>query len=139
MSVILAIKRSQTANTPSSLANGEMAYSFSSDKLFIGQTNTAGSAVTLEYIGGKLLVDKVANIESVLFADDNNNSQLMPTLNVSDTATINKIVLNNFIENGMLYTNSSGEIVSVGGSEGSVMQVGANGAPVFADLNGGVF
>lgn len=138
MSVILAIKRSQTANTPSSLANGEMAYSFSSDKLFIGQTNTAGSAVTLEYIGGKLLVDKVANIESVLFADDG-NSQLMPTLNVSDTATINKIVLNNFIENGMLYTNSSGEIVSVGGSEGSVMQVGANGAPVFADLNGGVF
>ena len=64
---IIAIKTSQTANTPASLSNSELAYSYISNKLFIGQTNTASDSVTVEYIGGKLLVDKVANLESQLF------------------------------------------------------------------------
>lgn len=137
MAVVLAIKRSQSANTPGSLSNGEMAYSFSSDKLFIGQTDTANSAVTLEYIGGKLLVDKVANIESVLFNDS--GTQVYSNINITDRATINKLVLSNFIENGLMYTNGSGHVVQVRGTEGKVMQVAANGAPTFSDLNGGEY
>lgn len=137
MAVVLAIKRSQTANTPGSLANGEMAYSFSSNRMFIGQTDTANSAVTMEYIGGKLLVDKVANIESVLFAQG--GTEVKSNLNVTDQATINKIVLTNFTENGLMYTNSSGEVVQASGTEGKVMQVAANGAPIFNDLNGGEY
>ena len=135
MAVVLAIRRSQNANTPGNLANGEMAYSFSSNRMFIGQTDTANSAVTMEYIGGKLLVDKVANIESVLFAQG--GTEVKSNINVTDQATINKIVLTNFTENGLLYTNSSGEVVQASGTEGKVMQVAANGAPSFNDLNGG--
>jgi|TARA_R110000737_G_scaffold133499_1_gene165016 hypothetical protein len=137
MSVVLAIKRSQSANTPGSLANGEMAYSFSSDRMFIGQTDTIGSAVTLEYIGGKLLVDKVANLESVLFSDG--GTQNYTSIGITDRATINKLVLSNFTENGILYTNGTGDVVQVAGTVGKVMQVAANGAPTFEDLNGGVY
>lgn len=137
MAVVLAIRRSQNANTPGNLANGEMAYSFSSNRMFIGQTDTANSAVTMEYIGGKLLVDKVANIESVLFAQG--GTEVKSNINVTDQATINKIVLTNFTENGLLYTNSSGEVVQASGTAGKVMQVAANGAPTFNDLNGGEY
>jgi hypothetical protein len=105
--------------------------------MFIGQTDTANSAVTMEYIGGKLLVDKVANIESVLFAQG--GTEVKSNINVTDQATINKIVLTNFTENGLLYTNSSGEVVQASGTEGKVMQVAANGAPSFNDLNGGEY
>jgi hypothetical protein len=137
MAVVLAIRRSQNANTPGNLANGEMAYSFSSNRMFIGQTDTANSAVTMEYIGGKLLVDKVANIESVLFAQG--GTEVKSNINVTDQATINKIVLTNFTENGLMYTNSSGEVVQASGTAGKVMQVAANGAPTFNDLNGGEY
>jgi len=137
MAVVLAIRRSQLANTPGNLANGEMAYSFSSNRMFIGQTDTANSAVTMEYIGGKLLVDKVANIESVLFSQG--GTEVKTNLTVTDQATINKIVLSNFTENGLMYTNSSGEVVQATGSVGKVMQVAANGAPTFNDLNGGEY
>ena len=54
---IIAIKRSQTTAQPPSLSNGELAYSYLSNKLFVGQTDDANSAVTVEYIGGKLLSD----------------------------------------------------------------------------------
>jgi hypothetical protein len=135
--VILAIKRSQNSDTATGLANGEMAYSFSSDRLFIGQTDTANSAVTMEYIGGKLLVDKVANIESVLFSDG--SFKTYTSLTITDRATIEKLVLSSFVENGLMYTNSSGEVVQVSGAEGKLLQVAANGAPTFNDLNGGTY
>ncbi len=136
--VVLAIKRSQNANTPGSLANGEMAYSFSSDRMFIGQTDYANSAVTLEYIGGKLLVDKVANIESVLFAGAGSLLSSV-NLNITDQATINKLVISDFLENGLMYTNASGVVKQAVGTEGKIMQVAANGAPTFTDLNGGTY
>ena len=55
-SPIIAIKRSQSNNAPSTLANGEIAYSFSSNKLFIGQTDTANDA-TVEDEPGKIVAD----------------------------------------------------------------------------------
>jgi len=134
--IVFSIKRSQSANTPSALANGELGYSFSSDKLFIGQTDSADSAVTVEYIGGKLLVDKVANLESILAS---NLGQVHPSMTITDTATIERLVLSAFTENGILYTNITGEVKQVAGSEGQVLQVSANGVPTFGDLNGGVF
>lgn len=47
---IIQIKRSQTTAAPTTLANGELAYAFSSNKLFIGQTDSATDSVTVEYI-----------------------------------------------------------------------------------------
>jgi hypothetical protein len=58
MSVNIKIKTSASTATPSSLLNGELAYSHNSDNLFIGD----GSVVKI--IGGKTDHDKLATIES---------------------------------------------------------------------------
>ena len=86
---IITIKRSQTTATPASLANGELAYSYSSNKLFIGQTDTSGSGVTVEYIGGKLLVDKVANLESII---GGGGSATFTGLTVTGDATVDRLI-----------------------------------------------
>ena len=104
-SVVLAIKKSQNSDTPTALANGELAYSYSSDKLFIGQTDSSDSVVSVEYIGGKLLVEE--------------------------------LVLTDFVENGLMYTDSTGTVVQASGTSGKVMQVATDGSPEFADLSGG--
>jgi hypothetical protein len=131
--VVLAIKKSQNTNTPQSLANGEMAYSYSSDKLYIGQTDNTSSAVSVEYIGGKLLVDKVANLESQIIGAD----RTFNTITASDRATVEQLVLTNFVTNGLMYTAANGMVVQASGTSGQVMQVADDGSPTFGDLTGG--
>lgn len=121
---IIAIKTSQSNNTPSSLANGELAYSFSSDKLFIGQTDTSTSAPTVEYIGGKLAMDKIANLESVLY---------------NGGITTSSLTLPNATDNAVLFAKTGGVVDFLTGSNGKLLQVAANGTPTFDDLNGGTF
>lgn len=134
---IISIKRSQTTDNPPSLANGELAYSFSSNKLFIGQTTTSGSPVTVEYIGGKLIVDKVANLEqSIVSGGGNFNLDTM----IANVITTNTLKFDGFPEYGLLFTNANSAVRFVQTtSEGKILQVSANGAPVFDDLNGGTF
>jgi hypothetical protein len=128
---IIAIKRSQTTAQPSSLSNGELAYSYSSNKLFVGQTDDANSAVTVEYIGGKLLVDKVANLESiVIFGGPANFSNVT----ISDT-----LKLSYATNNSVLFAKADGVIDFITGSSGKILQIAANGTPTFDDLNGGIF
>jgi hypothetical protein len=133
--IVLAIKRSQTANTPTSLANGELAYSFRSNKLYIGQTDSAESSVTVEYIGGKLLVDKVANLESIVFGGGVSQN----TITVTQIATINSLILSTATENSVLFAKGGGIIDFITGSTGKILQIAANGTPVFDDLNGGTY
>ena len=64
----IRIKRSTTTATPTSLAQGELAYSESSDNLFIG---TASS--TLEKIGGNADVVKLATVETNADVTDTDN------------------------------------------------------------------
>jgi len=127
---IIAIKRSQSNNAPSTLANGEIAYSFSSNKLFIGQTDTANDAVTVEYIGGKLIVDKVANLESVVFG----GSRSYTNFSVSGNLTLSSVS-----SDSVLITKTGGVVEGVSGTSGQLFQVAANGTPYFDDLNGGTF
>ena len=134
--IVFAVKRSQTLDTPTALANGELAYSFSSDKLYIGKTANSTSSVSVTYIGGQLLVDKVANLESQLFSSEGIQQT---SITISDTATIDKLVLSSFLENGIMYTNASGEVDQVSGAAGEVMQVDEFGKPSFGVLNGGEF
>lgn len=131
--------------TPSYLANGQLHYSFSSDKLYIGQTNTEISTPTVEYIGGKLLVDKVANLESILAGG---GSVKVSNAIVTGTVTANEIVANgafrftpgNFEDNGVLWTNISGTVNFATGSGGEVLQISSNtGQPVFESINGGTY
>lgn len=128
--VIISIKTSQSTATPPSLANGELAYSYSSNKLFIGQTDSATDAVSVEYIGGKLLVDKVANLESIVIG----GSQVHANTTITGILT-----LSNYANNGVLTVGAGGKINSTTGSAYEVFQVAANGTPVFGDLNGGTF
>lgn len=132
--IVLAIKKSQNTDQPTSLANGELAYSFSSDKLYIGQTGATGDPVSVEYIGGKLIVDKVANLESIT-ADRTFNSVTLTT-----SLTVDSIIMSTFTENGLMYTNASGQVVQTdAGNEGDVMQAGSGGVPRFGELDGGSF
>ena len=69
---VIQIKHSEVTTTPASLNVGELAYSFSSDKLFVG--NTSNGVLT---IGGKYLTDIVdsatsANTASTLVKRDVN-------------------------------------------------------------------
>lgn len=121
---LIAIKRSQSTATPTSLANGELAYSFSSDKLFIGQTANSSVATTVEYIGGKLAMDKIANLESVLY---------------NGGITSSALTLSNATENAVLFAKTGGVVDFLTGSNGKLLQVAANGTPTFDDLNGGTF
>lgn len=71
---IIQIRRSQVRDEPKYLANGELAYSFTSNKLWIGMTETAQSEPIPELIGGKFLIDKVNNLESNLSTIAGNTS-----------------------------------------------------------------
>lgn len=127
---IISIKTSQSNNTPASLANGELAYSYSSNKLYIGQTDTTGAAVSVEYIGGKLLVDKVANLESTV----SGSSKVYTNFTISGN-----LVLSGISSDSTLITAADGRVVGVSGTNGQVFQVASNGTPTFSNLDGGSF
>ena len=126
---VIQIKRSQSTPAPSALANGELAYAFSSNKLFIGQTNASSDSVTVEYIGGKLLVDKVANLESILIGGG-------ADLTIGNLTFGNDPVSTN---NAVLFTKADGVVEFVSGTAGQLLQIAANGTPVFDELDGGVY
>jgi len=133
MPTIISIKTSQSNNTPTALANGELAYSYSSNKLYIGQTDTSTSAVSVEYIGGKLIVDKVANLEStVATLEAGSSSHVNVTIS-------NTMYLTNSTNNSVLITKTDGEVDYITGSSGHVLQIASNNTPVFDDLDGGSF
>lgn len=133
--LVLSIKKSQNSTAPTSLANGELAYSYSSNRLFIGQTSTPGSAVSVEYIGGNLLVGKVANLESQLLGD----TVTFSTMTVSERANIEELALTDFDSNGLMYTATNGVVLQTTGTSGQIMQVSSDGVPVFGEISGGVY
>jgi hypothetical protein len=129
---IIQIKRSQSSATPPSLANGELAYSYSSNKLYIGQTANSSVATTVEYIGGKLIVDKVANLESIVISGSASRS--FSNVIISDTLTLSSAT-----ENSVLFAKTGGIVDFITGDSGKILQIAANGTPTFDDLNGGTF
>jgi len=67
MAQTIQIKRSTTTATPTSLANGELAYSANSGKLFIG--NPGGAAGDVYAVGGKFFTDIIAGATAANTAD----------------------------------------------------------------------
>lgn len=134
---IISIKTSQGNSAPQALANGELAYSYLSDKLYIGQTTTAGSPVTVEYIGGRLLVNQVANLNSVLTGGSATIN--VGSVTITGNATLDKLIFTTYTNNAVLFARADGMVDFVGGTYGQVLQVAANGAPVFDILNGGLY
>jgi len=95
MSTIIQIKRSQSTNVPSGLANGEFAYSFSNDKLFLGQTDAATSAVTNDIVGGAYFTNMLDHGHGTLTG----NSAIVVDTNSH---------VNNIITGGLKLTSSGG-------------------------------
>jgi hypothetical protein len=111
MAQIVKIKRSNTTAVPSSLTRGEMAYSSSSNKLFVG--NPGDSAV--EVIGGKLYVDMLDHTAGTLTASSAliaDASSKLDVLNV-DNLTFNGNTISSSDSNGdlTLTPHGSGDLV----------------------------
>lgn len=133
--LVLTIKTSQSNSAPTSLANGELAYSYLSDKLYLGTTADANSAPVVTYIGGKVLVDKVANLESLVI--EAGGEAYHANLVITDTLRFDAGA---YTSKGVMYVNELGIVDFINhASEGKVFQVSANGTPVFDDLSGGTF
>jgi len=84
----LLIKRSSTTSTPSSLLGGELAYSYSSNNIFIGSADGSTSYA----IGGKVTYDTVNSATSdstagTLVKRDDNNAFYATLYGNSNTAT----------------------------------------------------
>ena len=66
MAQTLKIKRSTTTASPTSLENGELAYSSNSNKLFIGRPG--GTTGDIDAIGGKFFTDMLDHTAGTLTA-----------------------------------------------------------------------
>ncbi len=101
MAQTIKIKRSTSTAAPSSaLGAGELAYSFNSDKLFIGD----GSANDI--IGGKLYVDLVDHTAGTLTASS--------AIIVDSNSKIDQLLVDNLSLNGNALTATTGDVVLSG-------------------------
>lgn len=118
MASIIRIKRSETSGNPSTLAQGELAYSAladngsnGGDRLYIGMgTETAGNAVNHVIIGGKYFTDKLDHTpgtltaSSAIITDANNKIDQL----LVDDLSLNGATLSTTTTNGDLYITPNG-------------------------------
>ena len=89
MANTLRIKRSTSANAPTTLQNAEIAYSELSDKFFIGvgTGGAGGSATSVVAIGGKGAFADLATDQTVAGIKTFSSSPVIPTATTSDSST----------------------------------------------------
>ena len=122
MTSIIRIKRSGTSGSPSSLAQGEFAYSYlegteanGGDRLYIGTgTETGGVAANVEVIGGKYFTSKLDHTPGVTTA----NSALI----VGADKKLNEILIDNITIDGntISTTDTNGNLILSPNGSGSV-------------------
>jgi hypothetical protein len=113
MASILRIKRSGTAGDPTTLGQGELAYSSladngsnGGDRLYIGTgTEVAGNAVNHEVIGGKYFTSKLDHALGTLTP---NSAILVDANSKIDVLNVDNITLNG---NTISTTNSNGGLI----------------------------
>ena len=115
MAQVIKIKRSDNNNSPSSLAQGELAYSSNSDKLFIGNPGT-GDVTT---IGGKLFVNMLDHTAGTLTANI--------AIIVDGSSKIDRINVDNLRLDGnaITSTNTGGDITITPNGSGNIVLDGA--------------
>jgi hypothetical protein len=114
MASIIRIKRSGSATgAPASLAQGELAYTWTNgvEKLYLGTgTETAGAAANIEVIGGKYFTDMLDHTAGTLTADSalivDSNSKI-DVLNV-DNLTLDGNTLSSTDTNGAINITPNG-------------------------------
>ena len=99
MAQTFKIKRSNTTSAPGSLSAGELAYSSSSDKLFIGHPQSA--AVTT--IGGELYVNMLDHTAGTLTASS--------AIITDSNSKIDNLLVDNIQINGNTISTSSGDLI----------------------------
>ena len=129
MASLVKIKRSGNTGSPSSLAQGELAYSFlegtlanGGDRLFIGTgTETEGAAANIEVIGGKYFTQKLDHTPGILTADSAilvDSNKKIDEINVDDiTLNGNTISTTTGNLNLVLSPDGTGIVVADGGLE----------------------
>lgn len=111
MAQVIKIKRSSSTATPTSLNQGELAYSSNSDKLFIGNPGTGDVTV----IGGKTYINMLDHTAGTVTANSAiivDGSSKIDVLNV-DNLTLNGNAITSTDTNGniSLTPNGTGDIV----------------------------
>ena len=123
MASIVRIKRSEVSGNPSTLGQGELAYSAltdngvnGGDRLYIGMgTETAGNAVNHVVIGGKYFTDKLDHNPGTLTA---NSAIIVGTDSKIDNLKVDNLDIDG---NTISSTNANGNIALVPNGSGSVV------------------
>jgi hypothetical protein len=118
MAQTIQIKRSSSTATPTSLQNGELAYSATSNKLFIGRPG--GGTGDVDAIGGKLYVDMLDHTAGTLTASS--------AIVVDANSKINNLLVDNlqFDGNGITSTNANGDLSITPDGTGNLILDGLN-------------
>jgi hypothetical protein len=123
MATIIKIKRSALTSTPSTLGQGELAYTYGTgtqgnagDRLFIGTgTETAGAAANIEIIGGKYFTEMLDHVPGVLTASA---ALIVDTNKKIDVLNVDNL---KFDGNTITSENSNGDINITPNGTGSVV------------------
>jgi len=144
---VIITKYSTTNGSPASdaLAVGEQAYSFNSDKLFIGETS--GGAVVARTIGGQFFTDMMDHTAGTLTAssavivDANSKINNFNIGNITVTGATNTISSTNTNGNIVITPNGSGEVIIDGlvhpqadGTAGQFLKTDGSGNLDFATV-----
>ena len=98
MAQVIKIKRSDSSNTPgNSLAKGELGYSYSSNKLFIGDGST------FDVIGGEVYVNMLDHTAGELAASS--------AIITDSNSKINNLLVDNIQLNGNTISTGSGNLI----------------------------
>jgi len=118
MAQTIQIKRSTSTAAPSSLSNGELAYSSNSNKLFIGRPG--GSSGDIDVIGGKLFTDKLDHTDGVLTAS---SAIIVDADSKIDNFNVDNL---NFNGNSITSTDTNGNIELTPNAAGDLVLDGVN-------------
>jgi hypothetical protein len=123
MASIVRIKRSEVSGNPSTLGQGELAYSSltdngvnGGDRLYVGMgTETSGNAVNHVVIGGKYFTDKLDHTPGVLTAS---SAIIVDSSGKIDNLKVDNIEIDG---NAITSTNTNGNIDITPNGSGSVV------------------
>jgi len=116
MAQVIKIKRSSSTATPTSLNQGELAYSSNSDKLFIGNPGTGDVTV----IGGKTYINMLDHAAGTLTA---NSAIIVDGSSKIDVLNVDNLTLNG---NALTSTDTNGDITITPNGTGSIVLDGQN-------------